>query len=695
MLKAGREDLQVSVSANFEGIQLEAGDVVTITNANYGWTEKLFRVMKVTEEFASNGAVTVSLILSEFNPAVYDDSPITEFQPSPNTGIPNPLVFGTLVAPKISNLQSNASVPTFDVTATTPIGGVTQYANIYYSAFSTPSESQLIFAGTTQVQPGGSPYPTNYEMPPLTVSIPAGTWYFFSKMVNSLGTSALSPASSVVNWKPFTLQFVKRFLMIAYADNATGTSGFSYNPRNKAYFGIYNNDTTSGGTNPALYTWYSTGTNFSTDNYLLYANRTNRKFSFAVGNAGYTNLGGSFVPTETSIYDITVWSGLLDPNSGVQSYIDLDVRTGQLINAGYSGANQNDGFLSVTNNTDGSMRVSLQKFLNFGNGVYTKSFSAATLTIDVYGRVIGFTESDEFFSTETIYTATSGQTTFANNHTVGWMLIFRNGVLLDPSEYTETSTNFVLANPCAAGELILTLFMRGVSTSENYLDLNITIASSTSNSVTYNGLPYNQVSVGDVLTFANTGTPTQYTVQSVNQTTKVITFTGSISGATAGLTLYGYRAAGQSYKPFSRYDQSVTNITSLEPTTFAVNNGFESIYVNGSQFSDIDYNINGNAIDGFPSLVTGRMTVLMYTPNNLGVPASNITNTVAYSTATQLTYPFTSNPLSIQIYANGVILYKGAILDYTASTTNYNLTIPFDNSVTLLNQQTFARIGAA
>jgi len=89
------------------------------------------------------------------------------------------------------------------------------------------------------------------------------------------------------------------------------------------------------------------------------------------------------------------------------------------------------------------------------------------------------------------------------------------------------------------------------------------------------------------------------------------------------------------------------------------------------------------------------MTVLMYTPNNLGVPASNITNTVAYSTATQLTYPFTSNPLSIQIYANGVILYKGAILDYTASTTNYNLTIPFDNSVTLLNQQTFARIGAA
>jgi len=695
MLKGSREDLQVQLSINYQGIQLEAGDIVTVTNANYGWVAKEFRVVKVTEDFESDGSITAKLSLTEFNSTIYNDVSITQFQPSPNTGIPDPLIFGTLSAPTITNIQASATIPSFDVVVTTPSTGIVQYAEIWYSAFAAPTEAQLIFAGTTEVRPNGNPYTTGSTMPPVTVSINAGSWYFFAKMVNSLGTSKLTPASSVVNWKPLTFQFSKRWLAVAYANNATGTSGFSYDPRNKSYFGLFNNDTANGGTDPTLYTWYQASANFATANYLLYANRTNRKFSFAVGNAGYTNLGGSFVPTETSIYDTSVWSGLIDPTGGVQSFIDLDARTGQLINAGYSGINQNDGFLAVVNNTDGTMRVALQQFLNFGSGVYSKSFNAATLTIDVYGRVIGFTESDQFYFTETIYSATAGQTTFSNTHTVGWILVFRNGSLLDPSEYSETSTTIVMANACAAGELIGVLFMRGVSTSEYYEPLNITIASSTSNTVTYSGLPYNQVAAGNVITFANTGTPTQYTVQSVNQSTKVITFTTNISGATAGLSLYRYRAAGSSYPPFTRYDQDVTGITTFTPTTYAINNGFESIYVNGAQISEIDYNITGAAVDGFPSPLTGRLTIIMFTPNNLGVPASNITNTVAYSVINQITYAFPNNPLSMQLYANGAYFYKGASYDYTAASNSYSLNTAFNNNVTLLNQQTFARIGAA
>ena len=64
-----------------------------------------------------------------------------------------------------------------------------------------------------------------------------------------------------------------------------------------------------------------------------------------------------------------------------------------------------------------------------------KSFTAATLTIDVYGRVVGFTEADNFYYTEQVFSATSGQTSFSFTHTVGWILVFRNGDLLDPTEY--------------------------------------------------------------------------------------------------------------------------------------------------------------------------------------------------------------------------------------------------------------------
>lgn len=695
-LKAAREDLQVDLSINFAGFQLEAGDIVTVTNANYGWVAKLFRLNKVTETFSDDGSILVKLTMTEYNPAVYDDVSITQFNPSPNSGIPDPSFFGALSAPVVSAQYPSATIPSFSVSITTPSAGITQYAEVWYSAFAAPTTAQLLFAGTSEVQSDGNPWGAGATLPAVSLgSIPAGDWYLFTRMVNSLGTSKYSPASTLFKWRPTTFQYTERYLAVAYADNATGTSGFSFNPRNKAYFGLYNNTVANGGTNPALYTWYQAPVNFGTANYLLYANRQSRKFSFDVGNAGYVNLGGAFVPTETSVYDSSLWSGLVDPSGALQSFIDLDARTGQIIIAGSTGNNLNDGFLAITNNTDGSMGVNLHSFLNFGSGVYTKSFNAATLTIDIYGRVVGFTEQDDFYYTETVYTATAGQTTFSNTHTVGWVLVFRDGILLDPSEYSETSTTVVMGTACSVGEVVVIIYMRGVSASVYYEPLNVTIASSTSNSITYSGAPWNQIAAGDQLSFTNTGSPTLYTVQSVNQTTKVVTFTTTISGATAGNTVYRYRAAGSNYAPFTRYDQDVSAITSFTPTTYALNNGFESIYLNGTQISEIDYNLTNNTIDGFPSAATGRMTILMYTQNNLAVPASNIANTVAYSTIGQLTYPFPSNPLSMEVYANGALLAKGAGYDYTATANNYTLTTAFDNGSTLLNQQTFARIGAA
>lgn len=697
-LEGGREDLQVKLTINYFGFQLEAGDLVTVTNTNYGWAAKVFRVSQVVENFEQDGQLTTSLTLMEYNPAIYDDIPITQFTPAPNTGIGSPLTFGTLYAPSVTNIQTSSPIPSIDVAVIAASNGIVQYAEVYYSAFSSPTDAQRFFAGTTAINPAGNPYAPNASMGSVNITnLPQGDYYFSVKYVNSLGASGFSSSSSVLNWRPLTFQYENRWLAIAYANNATGTSGFSYDPRNKAYFGLYNNTTANGGTDPTLYKWYLSPVNFGAvnENYLLYANRSNRKFSFNVGNAGYVNLGGAFVPTQTSVYDSSVWSALTDPTGGVQSFIDLDKSTGQIIINGYSSPNQNDGFLSITNNVNGQMRVNLQQYLNFGSGIYTKSFTAATLTVDVYGRVVGFLEQDEFFYTETVYTATAAQTTFSNTHTVGWILVFRNGVLLDTTEYSETSTTVVMTNACAAGEVVVIFYMRGVSTSLSYVQTNMTIASSTTNTITYNNAPWQIINVGDNLTFTDTGTPTQYTVQSINTTTKVITFTATIAGATAGNQVFIARAAGSSYAPFSRYTATLTNATTYTPTTWAIQNGAESIFVNGTQINEIDYNITGLAIDGFPAPLTGNMTIIMYAPNNLNVPASNVVNVTAYSTAGQTTYPFISNPLSFELYANGALLAQGASYDYTASSANYILTTAFNNNSTLLNQQTFARDGAA
>ena len=184
-------------------------------------------------------------------------------------------------------------------------------------------------------------------------------------------------------------------------------------------------------------------------------------------------------------------------------------------------------------------------------------------------------------------------------------------------------------------------------------------------------------------------------MQTVDAVNNIITFTTSITGATTSLPVYRFRAAGSTYRPWSRYTTTLTAVSTYTPNYWGVNSGFEAPYCNGVQFNDIDYDVVSGAFTGFPAPVTGNFTVIQYSANNLGVPACNIVNTITYSVANALAYTFSSNPASMEVYANGILLAKGAGYDYTASATNWLLSTAFSTNNTLLTQQTFARDGAA
>lgn len=478
-LKSAREDLQIQVSINFVGLQLEAGDVVTVTNTNYGWTAKLFRVAKVIQTFQNDGVVKADITLMEYNPSVYDDLTITAFTPSPNSGFGDPTNFGTIYTPSITGSQPSATNPSFQVVAESSSSGITQYAEIWYSAFSNPTMSQRIFAGTTAIQSNGIPYSPSTILPTVTLTnIPAGDWYFFSRMVNSLGSSNFSSASSVLVWRPTTFQYSQRYLSVAYATSITGT-GFSLSPRSGAtYYGLCNQSTGTPSTTVSDYTWYLARVAFSTNEYLLYCNRTGRKFSFDEGFAGFAAGTASFVPTQTATFDPSIWAALPDSTN----IIDLDLRTGQLIQTGTTTVGT--GQVAITNNTDGNIVASLQEYLDFG-GAYTKTSSVATLTIDVYGRVVGFETPDAFYYTASQYTATSGQTVFSQTRASGYIsgqcLVFRNGCILNTTEYTDTggtTGTVTLGTGATTGDKITIISFKSVNTTTGVY------ASFTRNSVT-------------------------------------------------------------------------------------------------------------------------------------------------------------------------------------------------------------------
>jgi len=77
-LNQSRESMVVNLVTDYSGLQIDAGAVVKLNNTDYGFTNKLFRVMKNKELFTQTGMITCELLLLEYDPAAYTVAAVTE-----------------------------------------------------------------------------------------------------------------------------------------------------------------------------------------------------------------------------------------------------------------------------------------------------------------------------------------------------------------------------------------------------------------------------------------------------------------------------------------------------------------------------------------------------------------------------------------------------------------------------------------
>ena len=77
-LNQSRKGMVVECTSDFSGLQIDAGDVVKLTNSDYGFSNKLFRVMKNTEALGQDGMIMCNLLLLEYDATVYTEAVATE-----------------------------------------------------------------------------------------------------------------------------------------------------------------------------------------------------------------------------------------------------------------------------------------------------------------------------------------------------------------------------------------------------------------------------------------------------------------------------------------------------------------------------------------------------------------------------------------------------------------------------------------
>ena len=103
-LNQSRISTIVEFTADFSSMTVDVGDVVKVTLPLYGYNEKLFRCMRVTEEESADGMLNCRFTLLEYDSDVYGDLLTREDLPPPVTGITNWWVLNSNATLNIGNI---------------------------------------------------------------------------------------------------------------------------------------------------------------------------------------------------------------------------------------------------------------------------------------------------------------------------------------------------------------------------------------------------------------------------------------------------------------------------------------------------------------------------------------------------------------------------------------------------------------
>ena len=143
-LNQSRLNNVISFTTDFSGIQTDVGDVVKVTSELYGWTDELYRVLRVTEQQDETGMVTAAITALDYSATVYGEPDITE---TPDLGI--------IDLPRIPIIQDIPIIEAFQGN----YGNLTALPNVYGSVIT--KESMYDLGAGTLIVDAPAPAATN------------------------------------------------------------------------------------------------------------------------------------------------------------------------------------------------------------------------------------------------------------------------------------------------------------------------------------------------------------------------------------------------------------------------------------------------------------------------------------------------------------------------------------------------------
>jgi hypothetical protein len=200
-LKQTRIDLVIQFTCDYSALQVEAGDIIKVTNPIYDFNAKLFRVMKVRETEGEDGTLACEITALEYNASVYTDETLSDGADQPNNNIPPFDSSASLPPPSkplITNLNPTDNTPNFTLTTTLATNtNRVAFVEWFHSTNSSTGFTWLDNSIAANYYAGG-----DVVSDVITAYVEAGTWYFKARTGVGGLYSELSEVSDALVWDP-------------------------------------------------------------------------------------------------------------------------------------------------------------------------------------------------------------------------------------------------------------------------------------------------------------------------------------------------------------------------------------------------------------------------------------------------------------------------------------------------------------
>ena len=200
-LKQARIDKIISFKADYSYINLRAGDIIDVTNSIYGYTNKVFRIINVTEVENESGSLEVEIKALEYDADVYAYT-IQQYNVTTDAGI---LGIGSIGKPNTPSVikTEEANVPKIQINGVVPSGIVDSIE--YWITFDVGigNDSARTYIQIGRYQNTNGTILTEDDLVSYTYSgLGQGDFYVKIRGVNNVTTGPFSDPSGLVQYRP-------------------------------------------------------------------------------------------------------------------------------------------------------------------------------------------------------------------------------------------------------------------------------------------------------------------------------------------------------------------------------------------------------------------------------------------------------------------------------------------------------------